>query len=158
MGEFELKGLADDPAEASYAGAAAASMNSPQGYARESVRLKEGITEFMKGAAEMTVELGKGCRDIVKQSLVNEDSYLVRNFGSNSYIGKRIRGPTQRFFGKLSFFNKYLPEDKDPLHVWSVIFSISLLAFAGKVRNFHFPLLFGVWGCRERHEDCSATW
>ena len=48
--------------------------------------LKECITEFMMGATEMTVELGKGCRDIVKQSLVNEDSYIARHFGSDSYF------------------------------------------------------------------------
>ncbi|KAI4322227.1 hypothetical protein L6164_021938 [Bauhinia variegata] len=102
----------------------------------ESVRLKECITEFMKGAAEMSVELGKGCRDIVKQSLVNEDSFIVRKFGRDSYVAKRIRGPCEKFLGKLSFFNEFLPEDKDPLHAWSVIFFVALLAFAVLYVNF----------------------
>ncbi|MED6168640.1 hypothetical protein PIB30_013370 [Stylosanthes scabra] len=98
-------------------------------------RVKEGVTEFMKGVAEMTVEFGKGCRDIVKQSLVNEESYLVKNFGRDSYFGKRVGGTCSKVFGKLSFFNQYLPEDKDPLHAWSVIFFVSLLAFAAIYLN-----------------------
>ncbi|KAL4389130.1 hypothetical protein S245_006715 [Arachis hypogaea] len=101
----------------------------------EWVRVKEGVTEFMKGVAEMTVELGKGCRDIVKQSLVNEESYLVKNFGRDSYFGKRVGGTCSKVCGKLSFFNEYLPEDKDPLHAWSVIFFVSLLAFAAIYLN-----------------------
>lgn len=107
----------------------------------EFVKLKECITEFMMGAAEMTVELGKGCRDIVKQSLVNEDSYIARHFGRDSYFGKRIKGPYEKLCGKLSFFNDYLPEDKDPLHAWSVIFFVSLIAFAGEIFN---TLLFNT--------------
>ncbi|KAI4334437.1 hypothetical protein L6164_019132 [Bauhinia variegata] len=101
----------------------------------ESVKLKECIIEFIKGAAEMSVELGKGCRDIVKQSLVNEDSYIVRKFGRDSHVAKRIRGPCEKFCRKLSFFNQYLPEDKDPLHAWSVIFFVALLAFAALYVN-----------------------
>lgn len=97
----------------------------------ERVKVKDCVAEFMKGAAEMTVELGKGCRDIVKQSLMNQDSYINRNFGKDSYVGKRVRGPCHMLCNKLSFFNEYLPEDKDPLHAWSVIFFVSLLAFAG---------------------------
>ena len=103
-------------------------MNSGEGNVGEWVRVKECVTEFMKGVAEMTVEFGKGCRDIVKQSLVNEDSYIVRSFGRDSYVGRRVG----RLCKKLSFFNEYLPEDKDPLHAWSVIFIVSLLAFAGE--------------------------
>ncbi|KAJ1381717.1 Alpha/Beta hydrolase fold [Sesbania bispinosa] len=89
----------------------------------------------MIGVAEMTVEFGKGCRDIVKQSLVNEDSYIVRKLGRDSYIGKRVRKPCAKLFAKLSFFNEYLPEDKDPLHAWSVIFFVSLLAFSALYVN-----------------------
>ncbi|KAF7805556.1 Alpha/Beta hydrolase fold [Senna tora] len=111
-------------------------MNSAEGNAGETVRFKECITEFMKGAAEMAVELGKGCRDIVKQNLVNEDSYIARKFGRDSYVAKRIRGPCEKLCGKLSFFNEYLPEDKDPLHAWSVIFFVSLIAFAAVYVNF----------------------
>ncbi|KAK7312539.1 hypothetical protein VNO77_36468 [Canavalia gladiata] len=102
----------------------------------EWVKLKECAREFMVGVGEMTVEFGKGCRDIVKQSLVNEDSYIVRNLGRDSYIGKRVREPSAKLFAKLSFFNDYLPEDKDPLHAWSVIFFVSLLAFLALYVNF----------------------
>lgn len=97
----------------------------------EWVKTKECAREFMVGVAEMTVEFGKGCRDIVKQSLVNEDSFVVKNLGRDSYIGKRLRGPCAKLFSKLSFFNEYLPEDKDPLHAWSVIFFVFLFAFLG---------------------------
>jgi hypothetical protein len=98
---------------------------------REWVRFKVCVREFMIGVSELTVEFAKGCRDIVKQSLVNEDSFIVRKFGNNSYIGKRVREPCNKIFQKLSFFNDYLPEDKDPLHAWSVILLVSLLAFSG---------------------------
>ncbi|KAL2984038.1 hypothetical protein AAZX31_12G068600 [Glycine max] len=102
----------------------------------EWVKMKEYAREFMVGVAEMTVEFGKGCRDIVKQSLVNDDSYIVKNFGRDSYIGKTVREPFAKLFAKLSFFNEYLPEDKDPLHAWSVIFFVSILAFLALYANF----------------------
>ncbi|ESW04170.1 hypothetical protein PHAVU_011G072400 [Phaseolus vulgaris] len=102
----------------------------------EWVKTKECAREFMVGVAEMTVEFGKGCRDIVKQSLVNEDSFVVKNLGRDSYIGKRLRGPCAKLFSKLSFFNEYLPEDKDPLHAWSVIFFVFLFAFLALYVNF----------------------
>lgn len=101
----------------------------------EWVKMKEYAREFMVGVAEMTVEFGKGCRDIVKQSLVNDDSYIVKNFGRDSYIGKTVTEPFANLFQKLSFFNEYLPEDKDPLHAWSVIFFVSILAFLGNNNN-----------------------
>ncbi|XLR48190.1 hypothetical protein HN51_032418 [Arachis hypogaea] len=79
----------------------------------EWVRVKECVTEFMKGVAKMTVELGKDCRDIVKQSLVNEESYLVKNFGRDSYLGKRVGRTCSKVCEKLNFFNEYLCEDKE---------------------------------------------
>lgn len=99
---------------------------------------KDDAREFMIGVAEMTVEFGKGCRDIVKQSLVREDSFVVRNLGRDSYFGKRVRGPCAKLVAKLSFFNEYLPEDKDPLHAWSVIFFVSFLAFSGQLQHYTF--------------------
>ncbi|RXH83725.1 hypothetical protein DVH24_005978 [Malus domestica] len=86
------------------------------------------VREFSKAAAEMAVEFGKGCRDIVRQSLGNRDSVLRRSLGTvrESYLGKRVT----RLRGKLQFVNEYLPEDKDPIHAWSVIVLVSLLAFA----------------------------
>lgn len=88
--------------------------------------------EFMKGLLEMSVEFGRGCRDVVRQSLVTEDSFLVRNFGNDSYIGRKIKVPKDNVLRRLRLFNEYLiPEDKDPLHAWSVILSVFLLALAG---------------------------
>lgn len=68
-------------------------------------------TEFAKGVAELTVEFGKGCRDVVRQSILRDDSFVVRNFG----------GPCKSACLKLRFLNEYLPEDRDPMHSWSVI-------------------------------------
>lgn len=87
----------------------------------------------MIGVSELTVEFLKGCRDIVKQSLVNEDSIIVKKFGK---IGKRVRKPCEKLLNKLSYFNEYLPEDKDPLHAWFVILFVSLLAFSALYVNF----------------------
>lgn len=77
--------------------------------------------EFAKGAAEMSVQFGKGVRDVVKQSILREDSVIVR----------KLKGPCERICGKLGFLNEYLPEDRDPLHSWSVIICVWVLALAG---------------------------
>lgn len=77
--------------------------------------------EFAKGAAEMSVEFGKGVRDVVKQTILREDSVIVR----------KLKGPCERICGKLGFLNEYLPEDRDPLHSWSVIICVWVLALAG---------------------------
>ncbi|XP_023007394.1 uncharacterized protein LOC111499904 [Cucurbita maxima] len=86
--------------------------------------------EFIKAAGEMAVEFGKGCRDIVVQSLGDKESYLVKTFGKGSYIEKRVRGPCEKVCAKLRFFNDYLPEDKDPFHVWMVLLSVSVVVLA----------------------------
>lgn len=91
---------------------------------------QDQVREFLKGAAEMSVQFAKGCRDIVVQSLGRDDSFIVRNFGRSSYIGKKVGSGYERVCKKLKAFNEYLPEDKDPLHAWSVICIVSLLAFA----------------------------
>lgn len=124
-----------------YAGADGADMNSGNGNAGGSETLKDHVAEFLKAAAEISVAFGKGCCDIVKQSLWNRDSFLVRKFGKDSYIGRNLREPFWRLRRKFSSFNEYLPEDKDPVHSWSVIFFVVVLAFAGQfVRNFDFSL------------------
>ncbi|XP_057781745.1 uncharacterized protein LOC131000026 isoform X2 [Salvia miltiorrhiza] len=76
--------------------------------------------EFAKGAAEMSVEFGKGVRDVVKQTVLREDSVIMKKF----------KGPCQKLFGRLRFLNEYLPEDRDPVHAWTVIACVSILAFA----------------------------
>ncbi|KAM1255398.1 hypothetical protein ACFX2F_029835 [Malus domestica] len=86
------------------------------------------VREFSKAAAEIAVEFGKGCRDIVRQSLGNRDSVLGRSLGKvrESYLGKRVT----QLRRKLGIVNEYLPEDKDPIHAWSVIACVTILAFA----------------------------
>lgn len=79
--------------------------------------------EFAKGFAEMSVEFGKGVRDVLKQSVIREDSVLVRKVGV----------PCYKVCRRLSFLNEYLPEDRDPAHAWSVIVFVVFLASAGTV-------------------------
>ncbi|KAK6936001.1 Alpha/beta hydrolase fold-1 [Dillenia turbinata] len=94
----------------------------------ESGSVKDQIVEFLKASGEMVVELGRGCRDIVKQSLGNEDSVIVKKFG----------GPCRAVCEKFSFLNEYLPEDRDPVHSWSVILFVLVIAFAAlNVNNVH---------------------
>lgn len=107
------------------------------------------LTEFMKAAAEMSVEFGKGCRDIVRQSLMKEDSYIGKKLGKGSnFVRRRIGGPCKRGFEKLRVFNDYLPEDKDPLHALAVVFFISAIAFAGIFR-FLYILVPEKRNCRK---------
>lgn len=104
---------------------------SEEANAPASESLKDHAREFLMAVAEMSVQFGKGCRDIVKQSLANRDSFLVRKFGKDSYVSRRIGGPCEKVRRKLRFVNDYLPEDKDPVHSWSVILLVAFLAFTG---------------------------
>lgn len=79
------------------------------------------VAEFAKGAAEMSVEFGKGVRDVVNQTVLREDSVIMKKF----------KGPCQKVFGKLRFLNEYLPEDRDPVHAWTVIACVSIVVLAG---------------------------
>ncbi|KAG7549299.1 Alpha/beta hydrolase fold-1 [Arabidopsis thaliana x Arabidopsis arenosa] len=82
--------------------------------------LKDQVTGFMKSWGEMLLELAKGCKDIVQQTVVTEDSFVVR----------KLRKPAAKVSKKLSFLNEFLPEDRDPIHAWPVIFFVFLLALA----------------------------
>lgn len=79
------------------------------------------VAEFAKGAAEMSVEFGKGVRDVVNQTVLREDSVIMKKF----------KGPCLKVFGKLRFLNEYLPEDRDPVHAWTVIACVSIVVLAG---------------------------
>ncbi|XAR60473.1 hypothetical protein NMG60_11033872 [Bertholletia excelsa] len=81
---------------------------------------KYHAVEFAKGVAEMSMGLGRGCRDVVRQSVIAKDSYFMRRFGT----------PCTRFFARFSFLNEYLPEDRDPVHSWSVILFVAVVAIA----------------------------
>ncbi|XVE79088.1 hypothetical protein DITRI_Ditri14bG0029400 [Diplodiscus trichospermus] len=97
----------------------------------KAVSFRDVVREFMRGLLEMSVEFGRGCRDVVRQSLVTEDSFLVRNFSGDSYIGRKIKVPCDFILRRLRLFNEYLvPEDKDPLRAWSVILVVFVLALA----------------------------
>ncbi|XWS55781.1 hypothetical protein CRYUN_Cryun09bG0030100 [Craigia yunnanensis] len=82
--------------------------------------LKEQVTEFLKSWCEMLLELGRGCRDILQQTVVTENSFIVQNLG----------GPVAKVSGRLRFLNEFLPEDRDPVHAWPVIFFVFILALS----------------------------
>ncbi|KAL0283081.1 UNVERIFIED_CONTAM: hypothetical protein Sradi_7241000 [Sesamum radiatum] len=52
----------------------------------------------------MVVELGRGCRDVLQQTVLTEDSYIV----------KKTKGPLAEVSETLRFLNEFLPEDRDP--------------------------------------------
>lgn len=87
--------------------------------------LKDQVAGFMKSWGEMLLHLAKGCKDIVEQTVVTEDSFVVR----------KLAKPAAKVSKRLSFMNEYLPEDRDPAHAWPVIFFVFLLALAGKSQS-----------------------
>ncbi|XVF55427.1 hypothetical protein PTKIN_Ptkin06aG0035100 [Pterospermum kingtungense] len=89
--------------------------------------LKEQMTEFLKSWCEMLLELGRGCKDILQQTVVTEDSFIVQKLG----------GPVSKVSGRLRFLNEYLPEDRDPVHAWPVIFFVFILALSALNLNGH---------------------
>lgn len=89
---------------------------------RESESLKDKAKGFVMAWGEILLEFGRGCRDIAQQSVLTEDSYLVRKF----------RRPYAKVSGSLKYLNVFLPEDRDPAHAWSVIFLVFILALAGE--------------------------
>lgn len=92
------------------------------GSGSESVEsLKDQVTGFIKSWGEMLMDLAIGCKDVVQQNVVSEDSVVVR----------KLRKPAAKVSKKLSFLNEFLPEDRDPIHAWPVIFFVFLLALAG---------------------------
>ncbi|KAH7553610.1 hypothetical protein JRO89_XS12G0033500 [Xanthoceras sorbifolium] len=89
----------------------------------ESENLKDQVTGFLKSWGEMLLELGKGCKDILQQTVIAEDSFIVQ----------KLRGPVSKVSGRLRFLNEFLPEDRDPMHAWPVIFFVFILALSGTV-------------------------
>ena len=84
--------------------------------------LKDQVKGFAMAWGEIVVELGRGCKDIVQQSLLSEDSY----------VGRKLQKPCAKVSNKLKYLNEFLPEDRDPAHSWSVIFFVFVLALAGE--------------------------
>lgn len=87
--------------------------------------LKDQVKGFAMAWGEILMELGRGCRDIAQQSLLTEDSYIVR----------KLRRPCAEVSGRLKYMNEFLPEDRDPAQAWSVIFFVCILALAGEFSN-----------------------
>lgn len=101
-------------------------VHAPQSESGES--LKEQALGFVMAWCEILMELGRGFRDILRQNLINEDSYVVRKFG----------GPCSKVSKRLRFLNNFLPKDHDPVHAWSVVFFIFILTLAGKNAKLKF--------------------
>lgn len=82
---------------------------------------KDQVTGFLKSWGEMLLDLGKGCKDIIQQTVITEDSFIVQKVG----------GPVAKVSGRLRFMNEFLPEDRDPAHAWPVILVVLILALSG---------------------------
>lgn len=94
----------------------------PRGESMESGEsLKEQAVGFVMAWCEILLELARGFRDILRQNFINDDSYLVN----------KLRGPCAKVSKRLSFLNDFLPEDRDPVHAWSVVLFVFILALAG---------------------------
>ncbi|KAM7520590.1 hypothetical protein LguiB_019552 [Lonicera macranthoides] len=79
---------------------------------------KDQVKGFAKAQGEIIVEFSRGCKDVVQQSLLNEDFYVVQ----------MMIGPSEKISSSLTLLNEYWPEDHNPVHVWPMIFFIFLLA------------------------------
>ncbi|KAG0477051.1 hypothetical protein HPP92_013892 [Vanilla planifolia] len=88
--------------------------------------LKDQMKGFLKASIEMMTDFGRGCSDIVQQSLVGVE---------DSYIAKRLRGPLKVVSTRLRFLNDYLPEDRDPVHSWLVILCVFLFTLPALIVN-----------------------
>ncbi|KAJ0088436.1 hypothetical protein Patl1_32048 [Pistacia atlantica] len=86
----------------------------------EKENLKDQVTGFLKSWGEMLLELGKGCKDILQQTVITEDSFIMQKLG----------GPVAKVSGRLRFLNEFLPEDRDPVHAWPVVFFVFILALS----------------------------
>lgn len=124
----EVASLMDDPTEISWTTsfevrksehAASASEITETESSGES--LKEHAVGFLMAWCEILMELARGCRDILQQNLFNEDSYVVT----------KLRGPCSNVSKRLRFLNEFLPEDRDPVQAWSIVFIVFILALAG---------------------------
>ncbi|WCJ34547.1 alpha/beta-Hydrolases superfamily protein [Euphorbia peplus] len=116
----ELASLVDDTTGLLYGSPPAFSKYGGDAEEVRAESLKEQVTEFMKAWGEMLLDLGIGCKEILQQSFVTEDSFIVQK------VGKPMAKVSDRF----KFLNEFLPEDRDPAHAWPVIFFVCILALA----------------------------
>ncbi|XWS66927.1 hypothetical protein CRYUN_Cryun05aG0242600 [Craigia yunnanensis] len=76
--------------------------------------------EKSTAVAAVVEKLGRGCRDILQQTVVTEDSFIVQKLG----------GPVAKVSGRLRFLNEFLTKDRDPIHAWPIIFFVFILALS----------------------------
>lgn len=86
----------------------------------EAEGFQEQLKGFVKSTWELLEKLAQGCRDVVRQSLGGEDSVLVR----------RVGGMWAKFSPHMEVVNQFLPEDRNPAHVWSVLLFVFFLTVA----------------------------
>ncbi|KAI4378747.1 hypothetical protein MLD38_016184 [Melastoma candidum] len=86
----------------------------------------EQAKEFARAWCEIVWELGKAFGDVARQSVVTDDSFVVKKVG---------RPCAEVVSGKLRLLNEYLPEDKDPAHAWPVVLLVFLLALLALCLN-----------------------
>ncbi|CAN0926821.1 hypothetical protein LINGRAHAP2_LOCUS35543 [Linum grandiflorum] len=117
-------GMPFDPNVPEYVGAqvygevAAAATAETEPKSEES--FKEQVTEFAKAWGELLLDLAKGCKDIAEQNLLDKNSFVVQKIGK----------PIAKVSGRLAFMNDFLPEDRNPVHAWPVVFFVFLLALS----------------------------
>lgn len=98
------------------AGISYSSSNHPN----EAEGFQEQLKGFVKSTGELLEKLAQGCRDVVRQNLGGEDSVLVR----------RVGGMWAKFSPHMEVVNQFLPEDRNPAHVWSVLLFVFFLTVA----------------------------
>lgn len=106
---------------------------------------KDQIKGFAKAWGEMLLELVRGCRDVVQQSLLTEESYIVQ----------KTKGPLGEVSRRLSVLNELLPEDRDPVHAWPVIFFVFILALSGKFWLSFNSLRYSPFALTYKHFACG---
>ncbi|KAF2300553.1 hypothetical protein GH714_014014 [Hevea brasiliensis] len=94
---------------------------------------QDGYAEFAEGREtryySATTGIGLGKQNVGEPEMGFQDK--VREFLKGAAeMRKKVRCGCERICQKLKVFNEYLPEDKDPVHAWSVICIVSVLAFA----------------------------
>ncbi|KAM1050833.1 hypothetical protein ACFX2I_032405 [Malus domestica] len=114
---------ASDPIEVSTASFEAGFASG--GELEQSESFKDQIKGFAIAWGEILVDLARGCKDIVEQNVLTEDSYIVR----------KLRKPCAKAWAKLRYLNEFLPEDRDPAHAWPVILFVFILALTAMNLN-----------------------
>lgn len=122
LGDAGIRYAAADPIGISTPVFAAPTADYVSGYSPEqSESLKDQVKGFAMAWGEILLDLGRGCKDIVQQSFLTEDSYIVR----------KLETPCAKASAKLRYLNEFLPEDRDPAYAWLVILFVFILALTG---------------------------